>query len=159
MSRWRTVPRCQFVPEGIGTTAFKPTSSVMPTLVLPRRQNAPRFYGCICSSNYNAISGVWYLPLSWYLEFVNSLYKIPLDPGGSPEPGKVSEMFLDFAQPLLEIDEDGPANMEALRSVVMIAMTCWNLPVMEAQKAAESAASRGMFDTAMALNTDSMSKN
>lgn len=73
-----------------------------------------------------------------------------LDPGGRPEPGKVSEMFLDFAQPLLEIDEAGPANVEALRSIVMIAMICWNLPVMEAQKAAESAATRGMFDTVMA---------
>lgn len=77
------------------------------------------------------------------------LYKIPLDPGGKPEPGKVSEMFLEFAQPLLEIDPGGPPNVQALNSIMMLAVTCWNLPVMEAQKDAQSSATRKMFDAAM----------
>jgi hypothetical protein len=58
--------------------------------------------------------------------------KLPLEPGGKPEPGKVSEMILEFAHPLLYADPEGPPSIEILRSAMMLVMICWNLPVYEA---------------------------
>jgi hypothetical protein len=60
------------------------------------------------------------------------LLKMPLDPSATLESGKYSEMFLEFAQPLLDLDPSGPPqDLRAMRSILQIAMLCWNLPVME----------------------------
>jgi hypothetical protein len=41
-------------------------------------------------------------------------------------------MFLEFAQPLLDLDPSGlPQDLQSMRSVLEIAMLCWNVPVME----------------------------
>jgi hypothetical protein len=53
------------------------------------------------------------------------------DPGAALAPSGVSEMFRAFAQPLLYADPAGPADVETLRTAVMLAMICWNLPVYE----------------------------
>jgi hypothetical protein len=81
---------------------------------------------------------------------VPGLYKIPLDGDGKPESGKVSEMILEFAQPLLGFDPAGPPDIQDIRSIMMLAAVCWNLPIMVAKKDAQAAATQQMFDTAMA---------
>ena len=59
--------------------------------------------------------------------------RIPIDGGGPPEPAKVSEMFHEFIQPLLELDPTGPPDtIGALQNIVEIATICWNLPILEA---------------------------
>jgi hypothetical protein len=51
--------------------------------------------------------------------------------GAAWAPGKISEMILEFAQPLLEAD-GGPPNIQAARNIMQMVMICWNLPVQEA---------------------------
>lgn len=45
----------------------------------------------------------------------------------------VSALVREFAMPLLYVDPDGPSDIETVRTSVMLAMICWNLPVYEAQ--------------------------
>jgi len=78
------------------------------------------------------------------------LYKIPSESGGNPEPGKISEMFLEFSEPLLQLDPDGPPDIEAIRNMMIIATVCWNLPVAIARKEANSSSLQKMFDRIMA---------
>jgi hypothetical protein len=77
------------------------------------------------------------------------LMKLPLEPGGTPEFGKVSEMFLEFAQPLMEIDPGGPPDIQAVRHIMALAMMCWNLPLLLAKQDASAAKTQRMFDDAM----------
>ena len=49
-----------------------------------------------------------------------------------PSPDRVSELVRDFAQPLLYIDPAGPADIDTIRTAMMLSMICWNLPVYEA---------------------------
>lgn len=51
--------------------------------------------------------------------------------GAAWEPGKVSEMILEYAQPLLGLDGGSP-NIGAARNAMQLVMLCWNLPVLEA---------------------------
>ena len=60
------------------------------------------------------------------------LLKISAEPGALPETGKVSEMIREFAEPLLYADPAGPDDLETVRTALMLAMICWNLPVYEA---------------------------
>lgn len=49
--------------------------------------------------------------------------------GGPLEPGKVSELLLDYAAPLFE---DGyPPDVESLRAAMRIAVVCWNAAFLE----------------------------
>jgi hypothetical protein len=52
-------------------------------------------------------------------------------PANPPEETKVSETIRQFAQPLIDLDPAGPADIETLRTALMLAMICWNLPVYE----------------------------
>lgn len=53
-----------------------------------------------------------------------------LDETGQWVPGKISEMILDFARPLL--DEMGePRSVDDLRNAFLLVTICWNLPVFE----------------------------
>ena len=40
----------------------------------------------------------------------------------------VSAMLREFATPLLYIDGSGPADIDTLRTTIMLAMICWNVP-------------------------------
>jgi len=59
------------------------------------------------------------------------LFRIPLDTAQQPERGKVSEMLLEFAEPLLYLDPQGPADIQAFASCLQLAELCWNLPILE----------------------------
>jgi hypothetical protein len=61
--------------------------------------------------------------------------RLKLDPeaGPLPEPEQAAELFRAFAQPLVYVDPAGPADIETLRTALMLAMMCWNIPVFEAQ--------------------------
>jgi hypothetical protein len=63
---------------------------------------------------------------------MQGLLKKSLEPGAAWEPGKISEVFLDFARPLLEAEPGGPPDIAMIRNVMQIAMVCWNQPVYEA---------------------------
>lgn len=80
-----------------------------------------------------------------------SLIKIPLEPGGVPDPGKVSEMILEFAGPLLYADPAGPPNVAAVRSIMQLAEMCWNLPVLEANKSPLYPDAKKSLDQALAI--------
>jgi hypothetical protein len=57
---------------------------------------------------------------------------MPNRANASPPAAKVSEMILEFAAPLLDLDRDGAADVDVLRSLMMMVEMCWNLPVFEA---------------------------
>lgn len=80
-----------------------------------------------------------------------SLIKIPLEGVGAPEPGKVSEMILEFAEPLLYSDPSGPPNVAAVRSIMQLAEMCWNLPVLEANRSPLYPSAKKSFDQALAV--------
>jgi len=86
------------------------------------------------------------------------LIKIPLEPGSKPVPGKVSEMILEFAQPLMTLGPGGPPDIQTMRNIMMFAMVCWNLPIMEARKDVDGASTRKMFDDAMARVPESLGR-
>jgi hypothetical protein len=48
-------------------------------------------------------------------------------------PGKFSEVIVEFAQPLLYVEPDGPPDIKALRNVISVATVCWNAPMWEVQ--------------------------
>jgi hypothetical protein len=60
------------------------------------------------------------------------LLEINIDPAAVPESLEVSALIRDFAEPLLYADPAGPADVETIRTAMMLAMMCWNLPVYEA---------------------------
>jgi hypothetical protein len=78
------------------------------------------------------------------------LVKIPLEPGAETQPGKLSEMILEFASPLLELDPKGPLNIAALRSMMRLAEMAWNLPVLERGEDPAYASAKRSFDEALA---------
>jgi hypothetical protein len=57
---------------------------------------------------------------------------VPAESFTLPEPVRVSELLRGFAEPLLFIDLEGPADLDTMRTAVGLAMICWNLPVYEA---------------------------
>jgi hypothetical protein len=60
------------------------------------------------------------------------LLQIPKGDFNLPDATQVSKLLRDYAQPLLYIDPDGPADLETMRTAMGLAMICWNLPVYEA---------------------------
>jgi hypothetical protein len=60
------------------------------------------------------------------------LLTIPPEPIALPDPQTVAELLRDFAAPLLYVDECGPLNIDTLKTTIMLAMICWNVPVYEA---------------------------
>lgn len=54
------------------------------------------------------------------------------EPGPSWQPGKVSEIIVDFARPMIETFGGGPADVETLRNMMMLVCVCWNVPVLQA---------------------------
>lgn len=60
------------------------------------------------------------------------LLQIPEGDISLPDPVQVSQLLRDYAQPLLYIDPEGPADLETMRTAMGLAMICWNLPVYEA---------------------------
>ena len=51
-------------------------------------------------------------------------------PEAQSKPGKVSEMILEFACPLLDAMGQ-PGRIEDLRVAMQLVMVCWNLPVLQ----------------------------
>ncbi len=51
-----------------------------------------------------------------------------------PSPIVASTLLREFAEPLLYVDPAGPADIETMRTAMMLAMICWNLPVYEAMR-------------------------
>lgn len=47
-------------------------------------------------------------------------------------PGKVSEMIMDFAGPIMETVKGGPPDIETLRDMMLLVSLCWNVPVLRA---------------------------
>ena len=60
------------------------------------------------------------------------LLTIPPEPIALPDPQSVAELLRDFAAPLLYVDKCGPVNIDTLKTTIMLAMICWNVPVYEA---------------------------
>jgi hypothetical protein len=60
------------------------------------------------------------------------LISIPCEPIALPTPAEVSALLRDFAAPLLYVDRAGPADIDTLKTAIMLAMICWNVPVYEA---------------------------
>lgn len=58
--------------------------------------------------------------------------KTSADVSPLPAPDEVSRLLRDYARPLLEADPAGPADIETIKTSMMLAMICWNLPVYEA---------------------------
>lgn len=81
------------------------------------------------------------------LKRFKGLHKI--EAKGKVVPGKVSELMLDFAAPLIEALER-PHSMDDLQRVFMAASVCWNLPVLERTGDPERVKLRSMLDDAMA---------
>ena len=52
---------------------------------------------------------------------------------GRREPAKVSDMILEFAEPLLASESGGPRDMSELRNALQLATLCWNAPVYAAR--------------------------
>jgi hypothetical protein len=64
------------------------------------------------------------------------LLTIPAEPTALPDPQSVAELLRDFAAPLLYVDKSGPHNIDTLKTTIMLAMICWNVPVYEATHSA-----------------------
>ena len=52
---------------------------------------------------------------------------------GRREPAKVSDMMLEFAEPLLDYESGGPRDVSELRTALRLATLCWNAPVYAAR--------------------------
>jgi hypothetical protein len=63
----------------------------------------------------------------------------------------MSETIRAFARPLLYLDPAGPADIETLRTSMMLAMICWNLPVYENTNARLYAHTKKALDAALHL--------
>jgi hypothetical protein len=64
---------------------------------------------------------------------------------------EISETIRMFAQPLLYLDPAGPADIETLRTAMMLAMICWNLPVYENTNARLYVHTKKALDAALNL--------
>ena len=73
-----------------------------------------------------------------------------------PLPGKISEMMLDFARPLLDVMGQ-PRDINDLRSAFELVIVCWNLPIFERERHAEAVAHRRHFDSVVASFPDPLS--
>ena len=60
------------------------------------------------------------------------MLQISAEPGALPAPDSVSGLLREFAEPLLYADPAGPNDLDTVRTALMLAMICWNLPVYEA---------------------------
>ncbi|HKU42597.1 MAG TPA: hypothetical protein VJR89_30775 [Polyangiales bacterium] len=61
------------------------------------------------------------------------LSKVEGEAGAALDSDTVSAVVRDFAAPLLYVDPAGPSDIETVRTSLMLAMICWNLPVYELQ--------------------------
>jgi hypothetical protein len=52
--------------------------------------------------------------------------------GALPDSRTASALMRAYAEPLLYADPAGPADIDTMRTSLMLAMICWNLPVYEA---------------------------
>jgi hypothetical protein len=78
----------------------------------------------------------------------SGLYKVdPAVPNAKLEPGKISEMLLEFAAPLLQLGADGPPDIKVLGQLMMLTEMCWNLPVFETNDPAAHAHFKQDFDS------------
>ncbi len=73
--------------------------------------------------------------------------------GTTREPGKVSEMILEFAQPLFGLD-GGPPDLQSARNIMQMVMLCWNLPVLEAEDRPAAVEMRVAFEQDLARMPD-----
>lgn len=64
--------------------------------------------------------------------------------GGKWKQGKISELILDFARPLL--DAMKPTSVEDYNTAMMLATMCWNLPVIEKAGGEDAKKTRRLFD-------------
>ena len=48
-------------------------------------------------------------------------------------PAKFSDVMVEFAEPLLSVEPDGPENIQTLKNVMSLATLCWNAPMREVQ--------------------------
>jgi len=85
----------------------------------------------------------------WYRALVAPpTTKNPL-PSTNAVPGKVSEMILDFARPLLDV-MGSPGAIDDLRSAFELVTVCWNLPIFEREQRVDAKALRPHFDAMVA---------
>jgi hypothetical protein len=68
---------------------------------------------------------------------VPGLFKMGDGPGAAWQQGKVSELILEFARPLMYADPEGPPDIETLRQMMKFVCICWNLPMLEGKEGAE----------------------
>lgn len=66
------------------------------------------------------------------------------EPGGPLQPGKISELIIEFAQPLVDLAP--PRDIETLRRLIHLAVLCWNVPVLERTPTPELQAHLHLFD-------------
>lgn len=79
---------------------------------------------------------------------MKSLHK--LDETGRLVPGKISEMILDFARPLL--DELWEARtLDDLRNAFLLVTICWNLPVFQRVGGSKYEDMKSQFDHALTV--------
>jgi hypothetical protein len=77
--------------------------------------------------------------------------KSPAAPISMETSEAMSETIRAFARPLLYLDPAGPADIETLRTSMMLAMICWNLPVYENTNARLYAHTKKALDAALDL--------
>jgi len=53
-------------------------------------------------------------------------------PSALPDSRTASALMREYAEPLLYADPAGPADLDTMRTSMMLAMICWNLPVYQA---------------------------
>jgi hypothetical protein len=68
---------------------------------------------------------------------IHGLFKMGDGPGAAWEQGKVSELILDFARPLMYAEPGGPPDIETLRQMMKFVCICWNLPMVEGKEGPE----------------------
>lgn len=68
-------------------------------------------------------------------------------------PGKVSEMILEFARPLLDAMGQ-PGSIEDLRVAMKLVMVCWNLPVLQRKRLPEWDEHQRHFDSVVATSPE-----
>jgi hypothetical protein len=75
----------------------------------------------------------------------------PKSPAATTDAAKISDTIRAFAEPLLYLDPAGPADIDTLRTAMMLAMICWNLPVYETTHARLYAHTKKALDEALKL--------
>jgi hypothetical protein len=77
---------------------------------------------------------------------VPGLLKRPDDLSSGWERGKVSELIIEFARPLMYAEPGGPGDIETLRQMMKFVVICWNLPMVEGKEGAEVKKHLRLFD-------------